>query len=80
MNTEPTLDRGRIEVLLVRILEPIQQNYRAGPISPERVLEALNALAAASALVIRGAEENSHGADTRPEEFFLLALDRHLHD
>lgn len=79
MNPE-TLDRQRIERLLVKILEPIRANYYAGPISQARVLEALNALAAAAALVIQGAEKQSRGADTRPEEFFRKALDNHLLD
>lgn len=81
MNEETsTLDRARIEVLLGEILRAIKAHYAHGPISPERVLEALNALAAAAALVIRGAEANSRSADTRPEEFFRKALDQHLLD
>lgn len=79
MNTE-TLDRERIEALLVKILKSIRDNYHAWPISQARVLEALNALAAAAALVIHGAEEESRGADTQPEEFFRKALDNHLLD
>lgn len=79
MNPE-TLDRERIERLLVKILEPIRANYHAGPISQARVLEALNALAAATALVIGGAQEQSRGADTQPEEFFRKALSDHLLD
>lgn len=80
MNTE-TLDRQRVEALLVKILKPIRDNYLTGPISQARVFEALNALAAAAAGVIRGAEESRGcGTDTKPEEFFRQALDNHLLD
>ena len=76
-----TLDRQRIEALLAAILEPIKDNYQAGPMSPDRVYEALNALAAAAALVIRGAESSRPGAwDKVPEEFFRQALDQQLLD
>jgi hypothetical protein len=73
-----TLDHQRIERLMGQILLPIRENYRAGPLGSDRVLEALNALAAAAALVILGASESDSGHDERPLDFFCEALDRHL--
>ena len=69
IETNPTLDRERIERLMAEILKPIRANYLRGPIHPERVLEALNALAAAACLLIHGAE----GPGGEAERFFLPA-------
>jgi hypothetical protein len=76
IGTEPTLDRERIERLMAEILKPIKDNYIRGPTHPERVLEALNALAAAACLLIHGAE----GPGGEAERFFLQAFMQHLND
>lgn len=55
MKETETLDEERIQALVVEILEPIRDNYERGPISRDRCYEALNALAAAAVLVIKGA-------------------------
>jgi hypothetical protein len=68
------LDRERIEGLMVAILRPIRENYVDGPVSRDRCLEALNALAASAALVIHG----SDGPGGEAEEFFRQALRQQL--
>jgi hypothetical protein len=68
MNTE--LDQERIEKLLVAVLAPIKENYERGPISADRVYEALNTLAAAAALVILGCD------DPKAREFFEKAFEQ----
>jgi hypothetical protein len=72
MNTE--LDRERIENLLLAIMLEIKSNYEVGPISRDRVFEALNALAAAAALVIQGCD------DAEAREFFEKAFEQQLAD
>jgi hypothetical protein len=72
MSTE--LDQERIETICVDILQIIQQNFVRGPISRDRCLEALNALAAAAALVIHGAD----GPGGKAHEFFDQAFEDHL--
>jgi hypothetical protein len=64
------LDRDRIEALSVALLEHIRANYKAGPISRDRVYEALNALAFCVATVLQGAD----GANSEAYDFFNRAL------
>jgi hypothetical protein len=73
MSTEP-LDRERIERLTGEIMLAIRDNYIEGPVSRDRVYEALNALAFSAAWVIRGAN------DPKALEFFSAALNMNLHD
>ena len=68
------LDEDRITELVVAILEPIRDNYKRGPISRDRAYEALNALAAAVSLVIKGAD----GRDGEAQEFFNKSLNLQL--
>jgi hypothetical protein len=71
------LDRDRIEVLSVALLEHIRANYKAGPISRDRVYEALNALAFAVATVLQGAEGKANG---EAHDFFNKALNMQMAD
>jgi hypothetical protein len=68
------LDRDRIERLAGEILIAIRANYVKGPISRDRVYEALNALAFSAANVINGAH------DPEALEFFSKALNLNLTD
>jgi hypothetical protein len=71
------LDRDRIEELSVEVMRPIQRNYRIGPISRDRVYEALNALAFAVATVVQGAEGKANG---EARDFFNRALNMQMVD
>jgi hypothetical protein len=53
---ESGLDRERIEELTTQILILLRQNYVRGPISRDRVYEALNALAYCTAVTVRGTD------------------------
>ena len=76
MNRETeTLDRKRIEDLTTEILLPIRANYMRGPVSRDRAYEALNALAAAAGVVIRGCDS---GAQGEAHEWFEKALGTQL--
>jgi hypothetical protein len=66
------LDRDRIERLTGQILVAIRENYIQGPVSRDRVYEALNAVAFSAAWVIRGA------GDPAALEFFNKALNMNL--
>lgn len=72
MKTE--LDRDRIERLTGKILLAVRENYIQGPISRDRVYEALNALAFSAAWVVRGAH------DPEALEFFSNAFNVNLTD
>jgi len=77
MRAEPDdsgLDEKRIEDLTVKILRALRDNYVTGPISRDRVYEALNALAYAAATAIVG----SDGAQGEAREWFDLALEKSL--
>lgn len=67
------LDRERIEVLAAEIMRPILANYRVGPPSPDRVHEALNALAFAAAQLLAATEFNAEA-----RRFFDIALEQQL--
>ncbi len=67
-----SLDQDRIERLAGEILMAIRKNYVQGPISRDRVYEALNALAFSAAWIIRGA------GDPEALEFFSKALNMNL--
>ena len=54
--SEPGLDRERIEELTTQILFLLRLNYARGPVSRERVYEALNALAFCTAVTVRGTD------------------------
>jgi hypothetical protein len=69
---ETGLDEQRIEDLAKGILLALRTNYLAGPVSRDRVYEALNALAFATATVLAGA------ADSEAGEFFAKALNQNL--
>jgi hypothetical protein len=66
----PEMDQERTEKLMAAILVPIKENFELGPSSPDRVFEALNALAAVAALVIHGCD------DARAREFFEKAFEQ----
>lgn len=67
-----TLDVQRIEALAMEILTAIKHNYLRGPISRDRVYEALNALAISAAVTVRGADRNE------ALEWFSQALNQQL--
>ena len=67
-----TLDQKRVERLMAAIMLPIRDNYTRGPISRDRALEALNALAATTAIILQGAD------DPEARKFFDLALHNQL--
>jgi hypothetical protein len=71
------LDRDRVEALTVAMLEHIRANYHAGPISRDRVYEALNALAFCVATVVQGAEGKANG---EARDFFNRALNMQMAD
>jgi hypothetical protein len=56
--SEPGLDEERIEKLAQQILLKIRDNYMVGPVSRDRVYEALNALAFCTAVTVRGADRD----------------------
>ena len=66
---ESGLDRVRIEELSIEVMRPIQRNYRIGPMSRDRVYEALNALAFAVASVVEGCDRVHDEA----HDFFMRA-------
>ena len=61
MKETETLDRKRIYDLVGIFMEAIRDNYVKGPVSRGRAYEALNALAATAAVVIKGCD----GAEAR---------------
>jgi hypothetical protein len=71
---EIELDRERIEGVLEPILIAIRDNYQRGPVSRDRCFEVLNALAAATAIVIA----RSDGPGGEAEQFFHKALAQQL--
>jgi hypothetical protein len=71
---ERGLDRERVEEITKEILLVIRENYMRGPVSRDRCLEALNALAASAALVIQG----SDGPVGEARAFFDKAFEQHL--
>ena len=58
MSAESGLDQERIEELARQMLILIRQNYIKGPVSRDRVYEALNALAFCTAVTVRGADRD----------------------
>jgi hypothetical protein len=68
--TDQGLDHNRVEELTGQILLPVRANYQRGPISRDRALEALNALAVAAAVVVSGCD----GMGGEAEKFFYQAL------
>lgn len=72
MDPQTALDEERIWKLAKRILFALRTNYLAGPVSRDRVYEALNALAFATATVLAGA------SDSQAQEFFSEALAKNL--
>lgn len=53
------MDEERVRKLVGALLLPIRANYVHGPLHPDRVLEALNALAIAAAVTTAGADEEA---------------------
>jgi hypothetical protein len=74
--TDHGLDSNRVEELTMQILVPVRANYRKGPVSRDRALEALNALAVAVAVVVSGCD----GMGGEAEKFFYQALTINLKD
>jgi hypothetical protein len=70
MNAGRGLDEERITKLAEKILISVRDNYVPGPISRDRVFEALNALACVTAVVLSGTGDETGEA----EEFFQKAL------
>lgn len=73
------LDQKRIEDLSVALLREIRANYRLGPVSRDRVYEALNALAFATATVLQGARSTNLDVDEL-YNFWQRALQMQLAD
>jgi hypothetical protein len=61
----PDLDRDRVDHIAQQIMTAIVAHYREGPASPDRVFEALNALAFAAATVIVGTGDRDGRRDAR---------------
>lgn len=59
MSNEFGLDEDRIEQLAFEILKAIRANYTRGPISRDRVYEALNALAFCTVVTVAGADDEA---------------------
>jgi hypothetical protein len=74
MKETETLGEQRVIELMTVISEAIRDNYVRGPISRDRCYEALNALAGATALVIKGTGEGQGEA----HEWFERALAQQL--
>ncbi len=70
--SDKELDRDRVEGLTADILKLIRENFKRGPVSRDRCLEALNALAAATVIIIDGAD----GRGGEAHNFFEKALDK----
>lgn len=68
---EVELDRDRVEALSHEVARAVVANFRAGPPSPCRALEALNALASCVALVLAGTD-----ADPAERGFFNEAVEQ----
>jgi hypothetical protein len=68
------INRDRMQALAAQLMRSTRDHLRSGPIGKDRVFEALNALAAVTALVISGVDELGDG-DTA-EQFFQDALSR----
>jgi hypothetical protein len=62
------MDEERTHKLAENLLVLLQEHYKAGPISRDRVFEALNALALAVAVTLQG-------TDQRAVKFFMEALE-----
>jgi hypothetical protein len=69
---EKGLDEERIEALVATLLMAIRENYLRGPVSRDRVYEALNALAFTVAVTVRGADKDE------ALEWFSKALNTYL--
>jgi hypothetical protein len=69
------LDQERVERLTVVILAALKENYQKGPISRDRVFEALNALAASVSMVIAGCDDGGEAMS-----FFVRALSQNMLD
>lgn len=67
------MNEQRTEELTAEIALAIKKNYMRGPISRDRAFEALNALAAATSIVILGCDE-----DPAAKAFFLNALEQNI--
>jgi len=74
MKETETLDRKRIYDLVGIFMEAIRDNYVKGPVNRGRAYEALNALAATAAVVIKGCD----GAEGEAHEWFEKALGQQL--
>ena len=70
------LDRAQVEELTRALMEQIRSYYLSNPLSRERVLEVLNALAVCTGLVIQGAD----GINGEAHKFFANALEMQLED
>jgi hypothetical protein len=70
---EPSLDQARVERITFAVLAAVKENYLLGPMSRERVLEALNALAGSAATIIAGCEDGEEAI-----AFFSQAFNQNL--
>jgi hypothetical protein len=68
------LDRERVSELTSNLMHAIKTNYARGPMAKERALEALNALASASAIVVSACD----GMGGVAEKFLYRALTMNL--
>jgi hypothetical protein len=68
------LDRERVEAICAALLLPIRDHLMRGPHGRHKVHEVLNALAAATALVVIGTGDDAD----RAEEWFQVALRRQI--
>ena len=60
MKTDDELDRERTTKIVNALMLPLLANFKQGPQSRERTLEALNALAIAAAFIIQGTGDEEH--------------------
>jgi hypothetical protein len=70
------MDAERIKPILRVTMEAIKANYAAGPHDRDRIFEALNALAMATAIIITGTDDRDGRIETRL--FFDRALNENV--
>jgi len=71
-----TFDLDRMEVMARAMMEAIKNNYAEGPASPNRVYEALNALACCAGTLIVGTGDRKGRRDAR--FFFDTAVENQV--
>ena len=66
------LDQARVERLTTDLLRPLLENFRVGPLGPDRVCEALHSLADVTAMIITRTDDIDAMQDLA--DFFQASL------